>query len=90
MGSLDLNANLYYNSGFFFTPDNNTEQGAYAQVSASGTWTAPDGRLSVGAWGKNLTDKRVATYESVNTGNGTFNLTYQAPRMYGLTVGYKF
>jgi len=26
-GSLDLNANVYYNSGFFFTADNNFRQG---------------------------------------------------------------
>jgi iron complex outermembrane receptor protein len=89
-GSLDLNANAYYNSGFYFTPDNNTGQGAYSQVSASGTWTAPDGHLSVGAWGKNLTDKRVVTYNGVNTANGTSDVYYLAPRLYGLTIGYKF
>jgi len=89
-GSLDLNANVYYNGGFYFTPDNNTRQGAYAQTSASGTWIAPAGHLTLAAWGKNLANKRVSTYEAENSANGSADAIYLAPRLYGVTVGYKF
>ena len=89
-GSLDLNANVYYNSGFFFTADNNFRQGAYALTGASATWTAPGDRFTLSAWGKNLGDKRVTTYLSVNSGNGTADSYYFAPRTYGVTLGYKF
>jgi len=89
-GSLDLNANVYYNSGFYFTPDDNTRQGAYAQTSASGTWTAPGGHLTLAAWGKNLANKRVSTYEAENSANGSAAAIYLAPRLYGVTVGYEF
>ena len=87
-GSLDLNGNIYYNSGFATDADNTVKQHHFAQLGASATWTAPDQHFSVGLFGRNLTNKRVLTDGAATmTGHLVF---YAPPRTYGVTAGYKF
>ena len=88
-GSLDLNANVYYNNGFYTESDNIIHQPAYAELGVSARWLAPDGHTSIGIFGKNLNDERVLNFASTIP-NGTHTGYYQAPRTYGVSVGYKF
>lgn len=87
-GTLELASNLYYNSGFYPESDNVIHQPRYAEVGLSGRYTLTSG-LSIGAYVKNLNNKRVIQYETTIP-NGTHTGFYSAPRTYGVTLGYKF
>ena len=87
-GVLDASVNLYYNSGYYFEPDNVLDQGAYALLGASAKWTAPNG-FSIGVFGRNLTNELIVGYGSTNSG-GSPTVVYQEPRIYGVRLGYEF
>jgi iron complex outermembrane recepter protein len=85
-GSIDLNAVDAYNSGWWAGPDNLARQGAYNFVNALAGWNSRSGRYRVTVWGKNLTDKAVASrIASLFIGNTE---TLLPPRTYGITVRY--
>lgn len=70
------------------SPTASCAQKRYALVGANATYTLDSG-ISLGVFGRNLTDQRVKS--SANTqANGTASLTYQEPRTYGVSVGFKF
>ena len=87
-GSLDLNGNVYDTSGFYPESDNKIKQNRYALINASLRYTFERG-FSIGVYGKNLTNRRVISFES-SIPNGTHLNTWQAPRTYGVTAGFKF
>ena len=87
-GSLSLGGNLYYSSGFFPESDNAYRQPKYAQLGANVRYEFNNG-LWIAAFGKNLTNKRVINFETtipfgIHTG------FFQAPRTYGLSLGFKY
>lgn len=88
-GDVDFNGSAYYNSGFYFEPDNLIHQASFVEFSASGRWTRADGHIYVGLFGKNLSNKRVMTFGSTQ-GLGTQVLLWAEPRVYGVEVGAKF
>jgi outer membrane receptor for ferrienterochelin and colicin len=87
-GKLDLDANYYHNGGWYSEADNVQRQKAYDLINSSLTWSAANDAYWVRLWGKNLTDKAVATQISSTTfGTGA---AYQAPRTFGVEFGVKF
>lgn len=63
-------------------------QGAYALLNASVTWTDPSGHLSLGMFGRNITDQR---YRSTYSGSGLGDYSGMAPpRSLGVKIGYKY
>jgi len=88
LGEFRLAASYAYNSEAFFEPDNRLSQGAYGLVGASLFWIDPSEHFSVRAWGKNLTNEEVGAAEGTNPLNTVIALN--APRTYGITVGYKY
>lgn len=88
-GKIGASANLKYNSGFYFNPDNSIKQGAYAVVNGQ-IFVEPASlsglRLSV--YGKNLANKDYlsSVLESVLSSI----VSYSAPRQYGVQVDFKF
>jgi iron complex outermembrane recepter protein len=87
-GEFRLAGSYAYNSQTFFEPDNRLSQGAYGLVGASILWIHPNKHFTVQGWGKNLTNKQIAAAEGTNTLNTVIALN--APRTYGITVGYKY
>jgi iron complex outermembrane receptor protein len=87
-GSITLEANYYYNSGWYPEADNFLHQKHYNLVTASIGWTSADERYWVRAWGKNLTDAAVAT--QIASSFLSTVVAYQPPRTYGLEAGVKF
>lgn len=93
---LQLDANAYYNSGFYFDFANTREQASYTWVTASIKWTlGPSRRYSVSLYGENLLEEEV--YASVNQlgagPGGLFggdSLTPRAPRTYGVRFRASF
>jgi len=87
--SLHLDATYEYNSGLYFEPDNLLKQPAFSRINASVRWESSDEHEYVRLWATNLNNKAVVNYSST-LGDGTRNITYEAPRLYGISVGYKF
>jgi iron complex outermembrane recepter protein len=86
-GDFALDANWHYNSGFFWEVSNRTRQPAYSVVNASASWTSPDKRIDARIWARNLLNK----FYYANVAEGQSDVyTPEAPRTYGVTVGYHF
>jgi iron complex outermembrane receptor protein len=93
---IDLNANAYYNSGYFFDFANTRKQGGYTWLNASAKWTfGRNAAYSVTLWGDNLLDREV--YSSVNQVGlgpaglfGGDSITIRPPRTYGVRLGASF
>jgi iron complex outermembrane receptor protein len=87
---IDLNANAYYNSGYYFDFANTRKQDDYTWLNASVKWTfGRNAAYSVMFWGDNLLNREV--YSSVNqVGTGPAGLfggdsiTIRPPRTYGV------
>lgn len=90
-GEMNFNLSYYYNSGYYHEPDNLLRQPSYSLVNASVRYESEDG-FSFAIWGKNLGNKAVANYASVqNFGAlGVERIAYAAPRTYGVTLGKTF
>jgi iron complex outermembrane receptor protein len=87
-GKLDFVAGDYYNSGFYWNPDNRVRQPSYSLVNASAAWTANDGRWDVRLWGKNLLSRRYYSYATDQAFGD--DASPAAPLTYGLTFGCHF
>lgn len=87
-GRLGFDANLYYNSGWHSEADNLLTQKGYELVTGSISWTDPSDTLTLRLWGKNLTNSHVAT--QIASSALATAITYQAPRTYGIELGFKF
>jgi len=88
---LDLNANAYYNHGYYFDFANTRRQSAYTLLNASVKWTFA-ANYDITLWGDNLLDKQVyASVNQVGLGPGGLfggdSLTPRAPRTYGVRFG---
>jgi outer membrane receptor protein involved in Fe transport len=88
-GTLHASANLYYNGGYYWSPDNTIRQGGYALLNSTLGYTLPGDHWTVSAWGKNLTNR---LYETGIEQIATFGIYAQdaPPRMYGVTVNYAY
>ena len=91
-GTITLGANFAYKSKQYHTEfnDERLAQDGYIMLDANVRYEAPDGRLSVNLWAKNITDELVyAGSFSVSTSRAIGG-TLLPPRSYGVTVGYDF
>ena len=87
----DFNVNYSYQSRWYSGPDNITSQPAYGLLDASATYRFPDERVSIGVWGRNLTNEQYYTFISTSeNAGGRLSGVVGAPRTYGVKVGYKF
>jgi iron complex outermembrane recepter protein len=69
---------------------NDESMSGYATVGTTLAWHPKDSGLSVELWGRNLTNKLIINnFYALNT-IGLKAVTYEAPRTYGATIGYKF
>jgi iron complex outermembrane recepter protein len=87
-GSVDFSAGDYYNSGFFWNPDNRVKQTAYNLVNSSLTWTAPKELWDVRVWGKNLLSRRYYSYATDQSFGD--DASPAAPLTFGIAFGYHY
>jgi iron complex outermembrane receptor protein len=87
-GAITLNGNYFRSASFFAAPDNIGYQNAYGIVNASVKWSDPQDHLSFAVYGRNLGNTVYAT--SLTEGETGLVDQLGQPRMYGVTVGYKF
>lgn len=84
-GSLNLNVLYSHTSRWYGAPDNFAFQPSLGLLNASVQWTAPEDRLFIRVWGKNLTNETYAT--GVLEANQGVLRQIGAPRTYGVTLG---
>lgn len=87
-GTLQATANVYFNSGFYFEPDNVVRQPSYAKLATSVKWRSDRG-FTIGLFGRNLTQRRTAGFAASQI-DGNVVVTYDEPRVFGATLGYEF
>lgn len=87
-GAVDISAGDYYNSGFYWNPDNRVRQTAYSLLNSSVTWTASNELWSVRIWGKNLTSRRYYSYETDQEFGD--DASPAAPLTFGVLFGYHY
>jgi len=89
-GVLSFTVNGYASERIYLDVGNVFYQPAYATLGLRASFSPeriPD--LNVSLWGNNLTDRAVILGSFLDTGAGA-NVSYQAPRTYGVTLDYKF
>ena len=89
-GSFEIAADVYYNSGFFYTAQNigTAEEGAYALVAARASYLFDRWNLRITLFGDNLGDELHAL-NKLPTDIGTWT-TYAPPRTYGARLSWSF
>lgn len=87
-GKIDGNVSAYYNGGFYWDPTNELRQPSYFLLRGSIGYTFPSPNVTVTLWGSNLTNKKYGTVV-FTTGFGTIQQDAE-PRLYGLTLSYKY
>ncbi|WP_460994611.1 TonB-dependent receptor [Spongiibacter taiwanensis] len=88
MGELSYNIAYYYNDGFFWEPDNRTEQDSYDVLNAEIAFTTKDENWRFRIFGRNLLDSEYSYY-SQQSSFGDF-VSAAPPRTYGVEVEYRF
>jgi iron complex outermembrane receptor protein len=87
-GRFSASATGSYNSGFNWAPDERVKQSAYFLLNSEVSIATPDDRFRLTLWGRNLTDKVIASYQNQNTSGD--QVVYERPRSYGVTLGARF
>jgi iron complex outermembrane receptor protein len=87
-GDLNFSLSVYYNSGWYSSPDNRLRQTNYENISAQTRWTARNGHFNVSLWGKNLANEQIASNLLSDVVGDTESL--EPPRTFGLTAQYNF
>ena len=86
--ALSFHANYSRQGKMFWAPDNINIEEAYGLLDARVSFTPNEGRWTVSAWGKNLTDELYRTNIIAFFGDEVSRLG--APRTYGVELAVKF
>lgn len=86
---LALNGTGIYSSRYFFEANNIVSQSPFVKLNASISWSSPDDKYSARLFGTNLTNKAVGTYSSTLS-DGTIDISYDPPRMFGIALDYRY
>lgn len=88
LGELNYNIAYYYNDGFFWEPDNRTEQESYDVLNAEVALTTKDENWRFRLFGRNLLDSEYSYY-SQQSSFGDF-VAAAPPLTFGVEVEYRF
>ncbi len=87
-GTIRLGGNVSYSSSLYFDAVNQFEQKSFALLGLSAEWIAPDGKWSVLAVGRNVTDKHYVNYVDPITVGILDNDA--PPATFRLTASYRY
>jgi iron complex outermembrane recepter protein len=88
VGEFTLATNVYYNDGFYWTPDNRLRQPVYTVANASLEWQPNKSHFSIRAWINNLNSAKYYATGEEAAGLGD-TVGFAPPRTYGVTFHYK-
>lgn len=84
---LSFNVSYFHSDGYYWDPDNRTQQDAYDLINAQVAYAfGKDGRYRIRAWGKNLADKFTYSYVLASSSGDVAQAA--PPRTYGLSVDF--
>jgi iron complex outermembrane receptor protein len=89
-GAFELGANDYYNSGYYWDPDNKSRQERYNLVEAQITWNLPGNRWRIRAYSTNLFGAHYYISEYEQGGYNGNPSAPAAPRIYGLKAYFAY
>ena len=93
-GNITFRAEAAYTSKIYFSEFNvdALAQGGVTKLNASAKYTSPSGKWTATLWGKNVTDRFIASNKVVTIALWGYPIygSVEPPATYGLTVGYKF
>ncbi|MDF1691867.1 MAG: TonB-dependent receptor [Zhongshania sp.] len=84
----EVGVGAYYNSGFWFNPNNNVPEEEYVKANARASLFDPETNLKLYAWGSNLNNE-VSHLQKFRQDFGVGE-SYAPPRMYGLGIEYSY
>ena len=87
-GTLDINVNESYSSGYYWDPDNRLRQPAFALLGGYVKWADGEGKWSYRLWGNNVTGRHYYTYEDAFAFGDIYSPAM--PATYGVAVERKF
>jgi iron complex outermembrane receptor protein len=88
-GGLIFSMDYYYNSGFYWEPDNFLRQNSYGLLDARIKYQPTD-RLAFAVWGRNLTDERYASQALTQAGPAGYPYIAAPPLTYGVSFEFKW
>jgi iron complex outermembrane receptor protein len=87
-GDMDLSMSVYHSDKFSFDVQNRVTQGAYTTVAARASFKPQGTKLTLYAYGRNLTDQLFIS--NVFIGGLGDGAVYAPPRTYGVGLKYQF
>ena len=88
LGEVNYNVSYYYNDGFYWEPDNRTEQDSYDVLNAEVALTTKDEAWRFRLYARNMLDSEYSYYSQQST-FGDF-VSAAPPATYGVAVRYSF
>jgi iron complex outermembrane recepter protein len=88
-GALGFYLNYYFNSGFSWAEDERVRQSSYNLLNGRLDWKSRDEKLTVGVWGKNLTNAKYYVACRCAATSGDDGAT-GPPLTYGVDMNVKF
>jgi iron complex outermembrane receptor protein len=83
-----VSADYFYNSGFFWEPDNILRQKSYSLINAQFKYSVTKD-LAVRLWGKNLASAEYASRAGTQGGTAGYPFLAAPPRTYGIAFDFK-
>jgi iron complex outermembrane recepter protein len=87
-GDASIFVNELWNSGYYTQPDNFLHQSAYHMLNATFSYHPDNSAFTYKLWGRNLANATIAEFLSISSAGPS--ASYEAPRTYGISLGYKF
>jgi iron complex outermembrane receptor protein len=88
VGGFIFNMDYYYNSGFYWEPDNFLHQNSYGLLDARIKYKPTD-RFAVAVWGKNLIDEHCASLALTQAGPAGYPYIAAPPPTFGVSFEFK-
>jgi iron complex outermembrane recepter protein len=88
VGGFAFNVDYYYNSGFYWEPDNFLHQTSYGLLDARVKYLPTD-RFAVAVWGKNLIDEHYASQALTQAGPAGYPYIAAPPLTFGVSFEFK-
>lgn len=87
-GSLRLSSNALFSARYFLEAGNRIAQPAYEIVNGEITYTLPGDHVSIGIFGRNLTNQLYFLSNTISTISDT--VAYDKPRWFGATLSFRY
>jgi iron complex outermembrane receptor protein len=82
-----ISGSIYYSDSFFWSPAERLEEPSHVMINGELSYTLAN-NVRFALWGRNLADETLMLYVSEAAAGDS--ASYQAPRTYGVSIGWEF